>query len=33
MSRHLEGEGMVLLVAHQSHGVTDRVTRRLEIEA
>jgi heme exporter protein A len=32
MHRHLGDDGMVLLVAHQSHGVEGRVTRRLEIE-
>jgi heme exporter protein A len=32
MHRLLGEEGMVLLVAHQSHGVQGRITRRLEIE-
>jgi heme exporter protein A len=31
MSRHLEEDGLVLLVAHQAHGVAAGVTRRLEL--
>lgn len=32
MTRHLSQEGMVLLVAHQSHGVQGQITRTLEIQ-
>jgi heme exporter protein A len=32
MTRHLSGDGMVLLVAHQSHGVQGQITRTLEIQ-
>ena len=31
MSAHLERDGLVLLVAHQSHGVAGGLTRRLEL--
>jgi heme exporter protein A len=31
MSEHLERDGLVLLVAHQSHGVAGGMTRRLEL--
>lgn len=31
MSEHLERDGLVLLVAHQAHGVAAGVTRRLEL--
>ena len=31
MTRHLAAGGMVLLVAHQSHGVQGQITRTLEI--
>jgi heme exporter protein A len=31
MSEHLERDGLVLLVAHQAHGVAPGVTRRLEL--
>ena len=32
MTRHLSEDGMVLLVAHQSHGVQGQITRTLEIQ-
>jgi len=31
MSEHLSRDGLVLLVAHQAHGVAAGVTRRLEL--
>jgi heme exporter protein A len=31
MTRHLEREGLVLLVAHQSHGVAGPVVRQMEL--
>ena len=33
MARHVEADGMILLVAHQNHGVTSGNTRRLEMSA
>ena len=31
MARHVEAAGMILLVAHQNHGVRSGKTRRLEM--
>jgi len=33
MARHVEADGMILLVAHQNHGVRSGKTRRLEMKA